>query len=290
MIISYSLFSSNNVHKNRTYDICNGSSDRYWFNIPAVIITNSIFYPKSKTLIHISKNLESHYLFPFLNKISQEYNNFEIQSIDYSYRNTEPTLWRLIPVWNGSDTVICRDIDSLVNESEYRSTIAFLESSYLIHNIRSHPAHNSSLTRLLAGLCGFKEQCKKYIDCSFDDFYKKAGAFWGCDQDLLMKYWIDRTGNSFVNKYFLDSPVTAIGPMAENIAGFYAGKLPKETYQNIDISHIPEIKIFNNFTSWCGQPTDARGNMTQYLINLNNECSRVIKDNMTPDIKTFFRI
>jgi hypothetical protein len=106
-----------------------------------LIIANSIFYQDAITVFHISRDLVSHSLYPFLENIVKAYPNFEVRPIDYSYRNTEPTLWRFIPLWAFEYVdLLSRDIDSLPYETEYQGHKSFLDSSYIVHNIRSHPA------------------------------------------------------------------------------------------------------------------------------------------------------
>jgi len=289
--LSYSLFTNKSFHGNRTYDANNGFVNRYWFNLPALIIANSIFYKDALTVFHISRDLVSHHLYPFLDNITKSYSKFEVRPIDYSYHNTEPTLWRFIPLWAFEDVdLLSRDIDSIPNEAEYRSTKAFLDSSYIVHNIRSHPQHSSYLTKILAGLCGFKKECRIHLAHNYDQFYKMADYKWGCDQSILMHYWVDRVGIGFVKNCFLDSPISCIGPVEENIYGFDAGKLPKEDYEKVDISHIENIQFFNKLTSWCGEPIDARGDATKYLINLDSECARAVKFSLTDAAKSFYGV
>lgn len=288
--ISYSLFSQKASHSNRSYDPSNGASDRYWFNLPAVIIANSIFYPNSKTILHLGSDLVSHPLFPFIDHVSNNWSGFSIQIMNHSYGNTEPTLWRMFPVWNGENDTICRDIDSLPNEAEFRRTKAFLDSHFIVHNIRSHPNHNSYLTKVLAGLCGFKKECKNHLAHDFEQFYRMANRQWGCDQSVLMHYWVDRVGVGFVKNCFLDSPVSCIGPMCEDIGGFDAGKLPIETYNSIDVSHINYIDMFNGITHWCGQPIDARGEVTRTLIDSSSSCAKIVKESMNDHARSFYGV
>jgi hypothetical protein len=288
--ISYSLFTPKRHHANRDYDSSNGASDRYWFNIPALVIANSIFYPEAETVIHVNKDITSHHLAPFLERVASKTSKLKLCFLDYGYSNTEPTLWRLRPLWTEDCDSLCRDIDSLPNEVEYRATRAFLDSHYIIHNIRSHPNHNSHLTRILAGLCAFKKECRPHIVHSYDQFYSMGSSSWGCDQSLLMSYWIDRVGVDFVKRFFLDTPISCIGAMEEVIYGFDAGKLPKESYDAVDVSHIENLSLFNHATSWCGQPIDARGELLRKLIAMNTEVARAVSESLSSSDKAFYGV
>jgi hypothetical protein len=278
-IISYSLFNPKQNHYHRTYDRCNTESNRYWYNIPALLIVNRLFYTDFYVRVQIDPSLQNHFLYPFLHSLMQSYKMFQIAVQNYAYINTEPTIWRMVPVWDHNNLVLCRDIDSIPNTAEIKATLAFASSKYIIHTIRSHPNHNSFNTRILAGLCAFKSDVHKHIVHSFDVFYKMAHKEWGCDQSVLMNYWIERTGTEFVKNYILDTAIPCIGYMCEHIAGFDAGKLNKDDYENIDLSFVStDIKnLIDSKTAWCGEPIDARGDYTKYLLNLDNDVSKAIK-------------
>ena len=293
-IISYSLFTAKTHHSHRTYDQSNHDINRYWYNIPALLVINRLFYPDFFVRVHIDKSIQNHFLYPLLQKFTEEYKMFQLACIDYPFINTEPTLWRLLPVWSSNNLVLCRDIDSIPNTAEVKATLAFKNSDYIIHNIRSHPNHNSSATRMLAGLCAFKSATACHINHSFAEFYNMSSKQWGCDQSLLMHYWIDRTGIGFVKNCILDTAIPCLGYMCEHISGFDAGKLRQEEYDNIDLSFVEKdiLNLIDRNTAWCGQPIDARGDFTQYCLNLDNDVAHAIKKCVLEyDVaKQFYRI
>ena len=123
LLISYCFFTPKNLHKEmRFWDLYN-TYDRYWYNIPALMAVNSIIYPNAKIKIHLSEEIKSNPLFEILDKISENMSNVELVFMPYEYTNTEPTMWRYKPLFDKeSDVVLCRDIDSLPNEDEIKST------------------------------------------------------------------------------------------------------------------------------------------------------------------------
>ena len=57
-IISYCFFTAESDPNTRSrYDQFSNRSDRYWYNIPAVIAVNSHVYPDFKTRIYVHENV-----------------------------------------------------------------------------------------------------------------------------------------------------------------------------------------------------------------------------------------
>ena len=118
-VLSYCLFDPFNIHVHRTWDEHNLDKTRYWFNIPALYITNKVLYPDYEMKIFINNSLTYNPLFKLLEKL-----DITIEEVDLKFTNTsEPMMWRLIPIWDGNyDCVFLRDIDSIPNYQEYVST------------------------------------------------------------------------------------------------------------------------------------------------------------------------
>ena len=92
--ISYSMFSPHNGNYDhiRSWDLFNGV-DRYWYNIPALIVIYKTFHPQFTILFNISIDIMEHKLYPLL--VELESNNLiELIIHDTTYKSTEPTLWR----------------------------------------------------------------------------------------------------------------------------------------------------------------------------------------------------
>lgn len=261
--ISYCLFTPLNKDEkfHREWDDFRTQNNRYWFNIPALFVVNSILYPDFKIKLFISKSISSHPLFPLLKELDKQ-DNFETIIIEKGYKNTEPTMWRMIPLWDKTTSILlCRDIDSIPTEMEVNVTRQFIDSTFLIHTIRSHRQHNNSLTRMLAGLSGFKKDCLRLIKIkSFEEYYQSSSEKWGCDQDTLIKYFYSKVRKK--RKYFLDSALsTNIHKVKKN---WRTGSL---NYVKVD-ENQKIYDVIDSHTKWSGQPIDFRKNKLIELLQL----------------------
>ena len=150
--ISYSLFETKNIHQrsHRDWDQHWEEINRYWYNIPALYIINSLLYKEFQMNIYVSNTIKNHKLYDLLEELNKE-DNFNLIEVDKEYSNTEPTMWRMIPFWEKDiDIILCRDLDSLPTISEVKTTKQFIASKFSIHNIRSHNNHNNIETMMMA--------------------------------------------------------------------------------------------------------------------------------------------
>jgi hypothetical protein len=285
--ISYSLFTkngSNGMH--RWWDAHEHEQDRYWYNVPFIPIVNDLFYPGYVTRVHIDADTRNHPLYPMLEKLSAR-GIVELIECAYRFQNTEPTLWRLQPIWNEDyDVVLCRDIDSLPNTREAQATLAFVASSFLIQSMRTHFLHRGANARMLAGLCGFRSGIRAYLSGTFDDYYRMARASWGTDQETLNSYFVDRLGPDFVKTKLLDTCVDVFpGQMQEVIPGHDAGRLAQRVYDEVDVSHVPEEvrRCLDALTTWPGQPVTARGDAARLLLGQGTDTARAVRDCLRRD-------
>jgi hypothetical protein len=291
--ISYSLFTKRGIGAYRWWDPHERDQDRYWFNVPFIPIVNDLYYPGYVTRVHADPETRNHRLYPMLKRLSER-GVMEVIECDYPFQNTEPTIWRLQPVWSENyDVVLSRDIDSLPNTREAQATLAFVASSFLIQSMRTHPGHNDLGVRMLAGLCAFRSGIKEHLSGTFDDYYRMARGHWGTDQEVLNGYFLDRLGAEFVKQHFLDTCVHAFaGRMQEFLPGHDAGKLSQEVYDAVDLSHVPaEVRrCLDALTAWPGQPVNARGEAARLLLYQATDTARAVRDCLRsdPEAKRFF--
>lgn len=285
--VSYSLFtktSSGGGH--RTWDPHQWERDRYWYNVPFVPIVNDLYYPGYITRVHVDCGTRNHALYPMLKQLGER-GVMEVIECDYPFQHTEPTLWRLKPIWGDDyDVVLCRDIDSLPNTREAQATMAFVASGFLIQSMRTHFEHNCAGTRMLAGLCAFRSGIKQYLSGTFEDYYRLGNGNWGTDQDALMSYFIERLGAEFIKRDFLDTCVHAFpGQMQEFLPGHDAGKLAQQVYDAVDISYVPEEvrRRLDALTTWPGQPVNARGDAGRLLLDQATDTARAVRDCLRND-------
>lgn len=292
IIISYCFFTPKSLHKEmRFWDLYN-SYDRYWYNIPALMAVNNILYPNAKVKIHISKEIETNPLFEILSRISESM-NVELVFMPYEYINTEPTMWRYKPLFDKeADVVLCRDIDSLPNEDEIRSTLFFLkENKYKTHTLRTHTNHGSPGTIILAGLCGFRPKEIYFLNnISFDAYYSHfKSSNWGLDQNSLINLFV--RDQNWTSSYFLDSPISTEYHKVSNPL-ISCNSFNQNHYKNnVDISKIDSrlLDMLNTETKWAGEPTNLRGDKLKQLLDLDipelqkmkdiiNNCSEYVKN------------
>ena len=295
LIISYCFFTPKSLHKEmRTWDLHN-TQERYWYNIPASMAVNSVVYPNVKIKIHLSNEIKNNPLFEILEKISEKMENVELVFMPYDYRDTEPTMWRYKPLFNKeSDVVLCRDIDSIPNEDEIRSTLFFLnEDRFYVSTLRTHTNHIIPHTIILAGLCGFRPKKVDFIkDITFEMYYNhfKNGS-WGLDQSSLINMFVQNP--VWTKQRFLDSPISTQYHKVGNPL-IQCESYNQDYYkQKIDISNFDStmLEIINSETKWAGEPTNLRGDKLKKLLELDipqlNKMKEII-DSCSEEIKNFY--
>lgn len=286
-VISYCLFDTvdMNQRNHRGWDIFKNDLHRYWYNIPAMYIINSIIYKEFETRVYISESITNHEIYPLLTELSKN-DNFKIIKIDLKYNNTEPTMWRMMPYWDDNvEIVLCRDIDSLPSINEIKATKTFIETDYSIHTMRTHSAHNNYETRLLAGLCGFKPSklTNEDIPKTFDEYYNFSTLNWGCDQNTLIEFFYKRITNK---QNFLDSPIST---NAHTVS--LHDDVTYIDFTNYEIG-IDILNYIDQYTVWSGEPIDFRGDKLSRLLEFDyKECDivkTIMRDN--PFVKNFYMI
>ena len=270
-VISYSLFEPKNINSHlRFWDKYNGF-DRYWYNIPAVISLNSLFYPEFKQIIHISSSIKNNPLFKLLETINENFDNLEICELEYDYENTEPTLWRYKPLFDKScDLILCRDIDSIPNQDELLATKYFISNEkYQVHTLRTHTNHTTPPTIILAGLCGYRPKFIPFIQSfNFSEYYNHVKTpHWGLDQNSLISIFI--RSQEWTREYFLDSPIsTEIHRVGNPL--IQCQSYDQNFYREnviLDNKYSKLIDYLNYQTSWGGEPSDIRGEKLRQLLS-----------------------
>ncbi len=285
-VISYSLFKTKNIQQrlHRDWDKYRQEEDRYWYNIPAMYIINSIIYNDFVMKVYVSENISEHRLYPLLTELNKR-DNFVLYKTNIEYKNTEPTMWRMMPLWNkDTDILLCRDIDSLPTINEIKATKAFIDSDYLIHTMRTHRNHNSQPTRILAGLCGFKKNVVGTITKinKFEDYYKYSSGGWGCDQNTLISLFYEQVQDK--KKHFMDSALkTEIHDVRPN-------ELTGHLDHNLNDYQHEILDFIDAYTEWSGEPIDFRKDKLLNLLAFDyDECSFIndLFDN-NEEIKKFY--
>ena len=170
-VFSYCLFEPKILPEYRTWDNWRKDNQRYWFNIPTIVLLNNLIYPDYKIKFYLSPNIKVNKLFEIFNILNVEY-----EIIEREYNITEPAIWRMIPLWERNTQVLHpRDIDSLSSLEEYKYIKTFEQSNCCVGTIRSHENHYGMACRVLAGLSSFKPNKIPYEikGINFDMYYSK---------------------------------------------------------------------------------------------------------------------
>ncbi len=273
-IFSYCLFEPKHLPPHRTWDQWRFDNQRYWYNIPAIMIINQLIYPDYEVVFYVSKNILSNPL----SKIFDCFENIKIEVVDRDYSYTEPAIWRMMPLWERGVSIFHpRDVDSLTNENEYKFIKSFENSECTVGTIRSHENHHGIACRMLAGLCSFKPNliAPNIKGFNFDFYYSSKPEGYGSDQNLMIK--IFTSDNNFTKKYFLDCKI-------EKQFNQQDFECIEADISTIEIS-VDKKQIFNKIknhtkSSWLGEPCDSRGELLNFLLDTNpsikNKISNII--------------
>lgn len=298
-IISYSLFSMvKSFNHIRSWDNHKHLNNRYWVNIPSLILINNILYPNYKTKFYISKSIENNELYSLLLSLQQNQKfNFLLEKWDLPFSGREPSVWRMCPVWDKSNNIVLtRDIDSLPNISEYKCCRYFEQTSCSIMSIRSHCGGHSpsgSAVRMLAGLSGFKPHLINFLPEKFDEYYHNSKNFgdWGLDQGVMIHYFLEKNNEEYLKNNFMDCAINCqtqnsvwpCFPVNENILN------TKEI--NISLLQQQILDLISPLTDWAGKPIDSRCLLKQLLTmsgELGIELRKILQSNHA--VKTFYNV
>ena len=196
-----------------------GTQTRYWYTLLTSIVANLELYKGFSVRLYISADVRSHPISSILDELSDKL-PFQVFEIPGAYIATEPSMWRMRPLWEPMiESFLCRDIDSVPTSEELQAVRLWENSSYSVHSIRSFHLHD---TLLMAGLCGFRPANIQFVTQqvpSFDHYvelYKQHASqcpnfVWGCDQEALRMLF------SNMRPYIFDCPIGNCGPHHETL-------------------------------------------------------------------------
>jgi len=274
-IISYCLFEPLVMHSHRTWDENRLEPERYWYNLPSLLVMNDILYPDFSTTFYISHSIQYHPLFEILRRSGVK---VEVVERDFD-KTSEPMLWRMLPYWDDVDCFFTRDIDSLPNRDEVRCTLQFAQNDeYHIQTIRSNENHyHEQGCDMLGGLSGFKPKHIPNVPTSFESYYtNRSDLPWAQDQYLMTNTFIYSQDGSYLNSHFLDCPINDQHQPASFPCKRVRGldKIMLNNQQDMVLSMVEESKM----SSWAGEPCDARGDFTRQMLDMDNAVARKLKE------------
>lgn len=302
-ILSYSFFNTKkNFNHIRSWDIHKNKPNRYWINIPSIILVNNILYPNFKTKFFISSCIKNNELYCLLEELKvNSMFNFIIEESKLNYKGREPSVWRMSPIWDKNNKIIfTRDIDSLPNISEYKCSRLFIENNCSIMSIRSHcggHSPDSNAVRMLAGLSGFKPHKilneLEYLPKTFDEYYQNSFNFgeWGLDQGAMIHYFLEKNNESYLKVNFMDCAINcqtknsiwACYPMNDIILNNFS--------INFNENQKQILNLITPLTDWAGKPIDSRGILNS-LLNVSDDIGEKMKQilNSNKKLKTFYNV
>jgi hypothetical protein len=163
--------------------------------LPCNIRQHVTLYNNWTFWIHIDKELTNEPYNRVLKKLSQE--GFirisyvqDFGNLCDSRQKCMMMLWRLLPLWQDTEYVFCRDLDSILTPRQLQCTRSFINSGRIAHGINDNICHNIPL---MGGMCGFKtNEFVKIFGNSLNALVSQfKGADWnqhGTDQIFLMNY------------------------------------------------------------------------------------------------------
>ena len=116
---------------------------------------------------------------------------------------------------------------------------------------------------MLAGLSGFKpKEIPEDIKlASFDEYQQKAHKRYGCDQDLMIQVFCrDRT---YLEEHFYDCEAYD----KRRLQGFKCKSCTGLEKINIEPEIQEVFDVAKTFVSWSGEPVDARGTYTDFVLS-----------------------
>jgi hypothetical protein len=142
-----------------SYALFGENRGNWAFNVALNFRQHVTLYPDWEMWIHTDSDDDRGY-FPVLNRLAKEgllkLNVVNYNGLQYQERwKTMMMLWRMLPIWENSEYVFCRDLDSILTPRQLQCVKDFIRSGKIVHGINDNDAH---CIPLMGGMCGFKSQ------------------------------------------------------------------------------------------------------------------------------------
>lgn len=283
-LMTYSFFKPLQMPERRSWDKARDDFNRYYYNLPATILTNRILYPDYNMRFFITSNVVENPLSDIFNCLS--FDGMQLYEIQMDYKLTEPAIFRMMPLWEDVEVMHPRDIDSIPLELEYRYVRSFEEKDYDVGTMRTHQNHYGLACRMLAGLSSYKPNSipQSVKGGSFSEYFGSALDEYGSDQELIVRYFTadpEYTKSNFYDfpcyncQFYQDFPCVVADN--EDIARIQLTELKKQIFQKQEQLGL---------TSWAGEPVDARGEYTDMLLEFFPE----VRAKMSSHLKEFYDV
>lgn len=216
-VISYSIF-----NKCQPYEL-NYYLRGLYFNLRM----NKLIYPQWKSYVHIELALMDKYN-DYFNELKRLF-DFHGDILKSGPLCTM-MLWRMIPLFEDAEVLICRDADSIITYKESQFINYWVEKTNApCSSINDNPAHHG----IMGGLCGFKRGAfkeKKFSE--FIDGYDLTKR--GSDQTLINQKY---KGEVFNNKNFISG----------NASPLWESNLIPAFMGSAGVNEMEAIRFFKRF-------------------------------------------
>lgn len=173
-----------------------GDRQRWAPNFATNIRQHLTMYPGWTFWVHTDTPLEGGYLDVLAELARREIIKVTVvpeegRQYQWRYLCTQ-MLWRMLPLWQDTEYVFCRDLDSILTPRQLQCVRAFIASGQIAHGINDNPAHSIPL---MGGMCGFQTKGLRQLTAnqSFEELVmdRYSGVEWeqhGTDQQWLMRW------------------------------------------------------------------------------------------------------
>lgn len=248
-----------------------GDRAKWSTNLPINIRQHFTLYSDSSWVfwVHTDYELNDQGYCPVLKKLAQEglvkVTVVPDNGLLYQRRlRCTMMLWRLLPIWESTEFVFCRDLDSILTPRQLQCVRSFISSGRAVHGITDNPSH---VIPLMGGMCGFNT--RKFLgimnaislnDLLSGKYREDGGTIYGYDQDFLMHHiWPPTQASSWINNLG--------GPNDRS-----SNKVVTDAYMN-DIPAIIREKgdDFTNYIGAAGCNTSRGSYSVKTMVDFYNE-------------------
>ena len=274
-LISYCFFLPKFIDNDRAeWDDLYDDYNRYWYNLPALLILDKLFYPDYKKRFYVTKEVMKHPLSQVLTSC-QDTHNIEIEVLRGQHKERTLICERFRPFWEDWDVVLLRDIDSVPTIAEWQCNKEFENHpDRYVYTCRSHPNHHGAGCCLLGGLCGFRpKEIADIIGEDINNFTIKYRTIKSkiMDQTILINAFTKNSG--FTETRFLDFPIHL-----QNKPPSLPCLSITDTFHRLGDDALKAMAAIQCEMGdrWAGQPVDARGSTTRRLLDIDPDMSELI--------------
>jgi hypothetical protein len=259
--ISYSIFGYNNQHKDsfdfRTYVRLLGLNLRI----------KELIFPDWQVVINTDPETYEHLKDVFFNDL-QNADKIKI-SIREKKELCYMMLYRLTPIFENYDRVICRDTDSLFTYRERQAVEYWVNRGKNVHAITDSVSHTIPL---MGGMVGFKSrEFKEIMGCdSFESLISLKQRDYdfnikGSDQDFLNEVILPKMASSMTEHYILGMPQSFRGDCHNFI-------------QDVELDIDIELKESNHLVNHIGQSGCTIEPVLKFLNQYESKKNKVFFD------------